>query len=73
MAYLTHSSARIGRAPSPLTLAAAAARLVATWADVARERRALREMSRSRLDDLGLSDADVKREAQRPFFLTRRV
>ena len=78
MAFLTHSPAshsrvHVGRVPSPFTLVAAAARVVSTWVDVARERRALREMGMSRLEDLGLTDADVKREASKPFFWTRRV
>ena len=71
MAYLTHSPVA-HRVPSPVSLALGMARLVATWAEVARERRALAEMGMSRLEDLGLTEADVKRETRKPFFWTRR-
>lgn len=57
---------------SPLALVGALIRRVETWWAVAKERRALKEMGWSRLEDLGLTDRDVKREARKPFWMTRR-
>ena len=43
-----------------------------TWSAVARERRALAEMDASRLADIGLTTKTARREAAKPFWLTRR-
>ncbi|MEL6792954.1 MAG: hypothetical protein AAFU55_04485 [Pseudomonadota bacterium] len=71
MAYISHAPV-VGRLPSPSALIAAAANRFFVWSAVMRERRALREMGLSRLEDLGLTDTDVKRETRKPFWWTRR-
>lgn len=71
MAYMT-DTALAGRRRSPLALFDGLARTLSVWSAVSRERRALREMGWSRLEDLGLSERDVERETRKPFWLTRR-
>ncbi len=71
MAYYTDAPAS-RRGFSPLAILGGLVRKVAVWSDVSRGRRALREMGWSRLEDLGLSEDAAKREARKPFWLTRR-
>jgi uncharacterized protein YjiS (DUF1127 family) len=42
--------------------------LLLTWHDTVRQRRALRALDDRMLRDIGLSRADVEREATRPFW-----
>lgn len=72
MAYMTDATLT-GRRLSPLAAVGGLFRTVAVWAAVARERRALRDMGWSRLDDLGLTANDAGREARKPFWRTRRA
>ncbi|MEO1330528.1 MAG: DUF1127 domain-containing protein [Pseudomonadota bacterium] len=61
-------SARQAGSPGAASLLDALCRRWRVCAQVARERRALRELSDHQLRDLGLSRADVEREAHRPFW-----
>ncbi|HJQ58907.1 MAG TPA: DUF1127 domain-containing protein [Vineibacter sp.] len=62
------------RATSPATTwwRALRARLdyavVQTWIDRSRQRSALRELSDRQLDDIGVTRADARREAAKPFW-----
>jgi uncharacterized protein YjiS (DUF1127 family) len=60
------------RAPARGSTIAAAARLLAllsTWIDRSRQRRHLQRLSDDRLKDIGLTRADVAREAGKSFWL----
>lgn len=72
MAFLTDAT-RAAHIPSPAALFGAAVRIATVWNAVAKERRALRGMDAGRLDDLGLTNDAVRREASRPFWLTSRL
>lgn len=54
---------------SPLGLGASFA-TVKQWAIVSKERRTLRNMTMTQLDDLGLSADEARREAARPFWVS---
>jgi uncharacterized protein YjiS (DUF1127 family) len=56
---------------SPLGLGAGIA-TVKRWAVVSKERRVLRTMTMTQLDDLGLTVDDARREAGRPFWASAR-
>ena len=45
---------------------------LADWQQLARQRRELRQLSERELKDIGLSRADVEREAAKPFWRTSR-
>jgi uncharacterized protein YjiS (DUF1127 family) len=47
-----------------------AARLIATWSERARQRRALAALDDHQLRDLGLTRSDAFRESSRPFWRT---
>ncbi|MGZ9811092.1 DUF1127 domain-containing protein [Pseudoroseicyclus sp. H15] len=53
---------------APLALRLPAAGIVAVMHGLWLQRRALASLDQARLDDLGLSQADVAREAERPFW-----
>lgn len=55
---------------SPLGIGAGIA-TVQRWVAVSNERRQLRAMTHSQLDDIGLSVDDAKREAARPFWVSK--
>lgn len=65
MAYL--SDTRILPSYSPLGLGAGFA-VAKRWIAVAKERRALRNMTLSQLEDIGLTPLEATREASRPFW-----
>lgn len=69
MAFVTDTPlAHRFAAPSPK----AALNRLFVWGSVARERRILAEMDAARLSDIGLTAKAAKREAMKPFWLTRR-
>lgn len=55
----------------PVLPGASLLRTVRLWVEAARERKALRSMPYSRLEDLGLSPRDADAEAARPFWDVR--
>ena len=61
MAYLTETFAS---APSGI----AVFKTVTLWVNAWRERRALRDMSYSQLDDIGVLPKEADREAMNPFW-----
>lgn len=71
MAYLTHAPV-VSRLPSPVALIGTAANTLLVWIAVTRERRALREMSLTQLDDLGMNEAAARAEIRKPFWVTHR-
>lgn len=72
VAFLNDAT-RTAHFPSPVAVFGAAVRIATVWNAVAKERRALREMDAGRLEDLGLTNDAVRREASRPFWLTNRL
>ncbi len=78
MSFLTtsHRANPASAAVDALVFPASAAvkavgRTVGLWLEVAAERRALRDLGYSRLEDLGIDPKIADREARRPFWAVR--
>lgn len=70
MAYLSAAPRRASPADRRYDLGFFAA--LRLWAEAARERRALRSLGYSRLEDIGVDPKAADREASRPFWSVRK-